>query len=102
MSQPNSLTPVRMSDGCTIYAKILSPSPSKPLLIVHHGAPGISSHAEPEASFGFLSDHFQVLVYDARGSGTSDPQPPYTHKQWVADLDELRYRVPFRYRRGDC
>ena len=90
MSQKDSLTPVRMSDGCTIYAKIISPSSEKPLLIVHHGAPGISSHAEPEASFGFLADHFQVLVYDARGSGTSDLKPPFTHERWVADLDELR------------
>lgn len=62
----------------------------KPLLIVHHGAPGLGSRAEPKFSFGALSDLFRVLVFDARGSGDSGDKPPFTHEQWVADVDALR------------
>ncbi|KAJ7159296.1 alpha/beta hydrolase fold protein [Mycena crocata] len=83
----------QLSDGANIVVKVLGDGPGKPLLIVHHGAPGLSTHTEPEASFGFLADTFRIIVYDARGSGASDLQPPYTHArclQWVADIEELR------------
>jgi proline iminopeptidase len=33
---------------------------------------------------------FKVLVFDMRGSGQSDKKRPYTHAQWVQDIDELR------------
>lgn len=61
-----------------------------PLLIAHHGAPGLGSRAEPRASFGRLADRFRVLVFDARGSGASEGHPPFTHEQWAADVEELR------------
>ncbi|TDD70167.1 alpha/beta hydrolase [Jiangella aurantiaca] len=64
--------------------------PGKPLLIAHHGAPGLGSRKEPTAAFGHLSDLFRVLVFDARGSGKSGDVPPFTHEQWVADIDALR------------
>ncbi|GAC1338666.1 MAG: alpha/beta hydrolase [Candidatus Dormibacteria bacterium] len=64
--------------------------PAAPLLIGHHGAPGLGSHAEPLRSFGPLSDALHVVVFDARGSGASDIAPPFTHAQWVTDVDALR------------
>ncbi|KAH8204511.1 hypothetical protein TruAng_001285 [Truncatella angustata] len=82
---------VTLSDGARLYVKLLGGNKrEKPLVIVLHGAPGLSSHAEPERSFGFLQDQFRVLVYDARGSGTSDQKLPYTDQRWVEDVDELR------------
>jgi pimeloyl-ACP methyl ester carboxylesterase len=45
---------------------------------------------ETEAQFGVFSDLFKVLVFDNRGSGQSDKKRPYTHKQWVQDVEELR------------
>jgi proline iminopeptidase len=65
------------------------PTPYPPI-IAHHGAPGLSSHAEPKAAFGPLSDKHQVITFDARGSGDSEAKPPYTHEQWVADIDAIR------------
>jgi proline iminopeptidase len=59
-------------------------------IIAHHGAPGLGSLAEPRASFGRLSDAYRVVVFDARGSGASDDAEPYTHEQWVADLEGVR------------
>lgn len=64
--------------------------PSAPLLIAHHGAPGLGTRAEPRATFSPLADTFRVLVFDARGSGESEGNPPFTHEQWVADVDALR------------
>ncbi|WP_246016719.1 alpha/beta fold hydrolase [Micromonospora pisi] len=61
-----------------------------PVLIAHHGAPGLGSRAEPRATFSPFADTFRVIVFDARGSGASEGQPPFSHEQWVADVDGLR------------
>jgi len=61
-----------------------------PVLIAHHGGGGIGSLAEPKATFGPLSDKFQVVVFDARGCGLSEGKPPFSHAQWAADVDGLR------------
>ena len=61
-----------------------------PLVIVHHGAPGLGSLAEPRGSFGPLADTYRVLVFDARGSGQSEGNGPLTHAQWAADVEGLR------------
>ncbi|MFK3979338.1 alpha/beta fold hydrolase [Micromonospora sp. NPDC050397] len=61
-----------------------------PVLIAHHGAPGLGSRSEPRATFSPFADTFRVIVFDARGSGASEGQPPFSHEQWVADVDGLR------------
>ncbi|MEV6964153.1 alpha/beta hydrolase [Hamadaea sp. NPDC051192] len=61
-----------------------------PVLIAHHGAPGLGSRAEPRATFAPFADTFRVIVFDARGSGVSEGNGPFTHEQWVADVDALR------------
>src|SRR5690625_7284191 len=62
-------------------------------IIAMRGAHELSTHAEPKAEFGDLADQWQVVTYDARGSGVSDAVPPYTHEQWVADLEALREQL---------
>jgi len=83
---------VQMDDGVHLHVKIHGEEPqtTKPLLIALHGAPGLSTHAEPEASFGHLSGIFRVLVFDARGSGESDLVGPYDHDRWIKDIENLR------------
>lgn len=82
---------VIMDDGVALHVRILGENvASKPLLISLHGAPGISTYREPEASFHFLSDRFRVMVYDARGSGESDHRGPYSHDRWIRDIETLR------------
>lgn len=61
-----------------------------PTMIVHHGAPGLGSRAEPRTAFGPFADICRVVVFDARGSGRSGLTPPFTHEQWVADVEGLR------------
>ncbi|MCG5219504.1 alpha/beta fold hydrolase [Streptosporangium sp. KLBMP 9127] len=64
--------------------------PGKPTMVAHHGAPGLGSLGEPRATFGRFADAFRVIVFDARGSGASEGREPYTHEQWVADVDGVR------------
>lgn len=91
---------VTLSDGARLVVRLLGDSGdrSKPLLIALHGAPGLSSHLEAQSTFSFLTPRFRVLVYDARGSGESDLQPPFTDERWIADIDELRSVVCRRRR----
>jgi proline iminopeptidase len=85
-------TKVQLSDGANLRVRVSGiTEQQKPLLIALHGAPGLSSHTEPESAYSFLADKFRVLVYDARGSGLSDMKGPFTDERWVADVDELRY-----------
>ena len=86
----DTVAQVTMDDGAKLWVKVLGDDPGKPLLVAHHGAPGVSSHLEPEASFGFLANRYRVLVFDARGSGVSDLKEPYSHGRWVEDVDALR------------
>ena len=76
-------------NGNRLAVEVLGP-PGAPVVLTHHGAPGLGSRAEPRASFGRLADTYRVVVFDARGSGASEGRGPYTHEQWAADLDGLR------------
>lgn len=64
--------------------------PDAPAVIVHHGAPGLGSRAEPIRSFGPFADDYRIVTFDARGSGASSDDPPYSHEQWVADIEAIR------------
>ena len=77
-------------NGNPLEVEVLGDDPQAPVMIVHHGAPGLGSRAEPRTSFGSFSDRMRVIVFDARGSGHSGLTPPFTHAQWVADVDALR------------
>jgi proline iminopeptidase len=72
-----------------LLVDILGPE-GGPVLVAHHGAPGLSSHAEPRDSFGRLADAFRVVLFDARGSGESEGNPPFSHAQWADDVEGLR------------
>jgi proline iminopeptidase len=76
-------------NGNRLAVEVLGPDDA-PVLIAHHGAPGLGSRAEPRASFGRLADTYRVVVFDARGSGQSDGEGTFSHEQWAADIDGLR------------
>ncbi|MFG6444187.1 alpha/beta fold hydrolase [Microbacterium sp. P06] len=76
-------------NGARLRLQVLG-EPDAPAIIVHHGAPGLGSRSEPVRSFGPFADEYRIVTFDARGSGESDDAPPYTHEQWVADIDAIR------------
>ncbi|MEO3867759.1 alpha/beta hydrolase [Nonomuraea sp. B12E4] len=75
-------------NGTSLNVEILGDG--EQTVIAHHGAPGLGSLAEPKGSFGRLADAYRVVVFDARGSGQSGQEGPFTHEQWVADVEALR------------
>lgn len=83
---------VQMDDGAKLYVKLHSDTAdkTKPLLIGLHGAQGLITHAELDASLRYLSSSFRVLVFDGRGSGASDKVGPCTHERWMKDIENLR------------
>ncbi|RIV36739.1 alpha/beta fold hydrolase [Micromonospora radicis] len=76
-------------NGAELVVEAFGPE-AGPAMIVHHGAPGLGSRSEPKRSFGPFSDRMRVIVFDARGSGESSDDEPFTHEQWVADVDAIR------------
>lgn len=79
-------------NGAQLVVEVLGPDDA-PAMIVHHGAPGLGSRAEPVRSFGPFADTFRIITFDARGSGASSDTAPFTHEQWVADIEALRERL---------
>ncbi len=55
-----------------------------------HGGPGMSGRGGDWASFQPLADTFRLVSYDQRGSSESEGAEPYSHAQFVADLEALR------------
>jgi proline iminopeptidase len=83
-----SVQRIRINDN-ELAVEVMGPE-GAPVVLAHHGAPGLGSRAEPRASFGRLADEYRVIVFDARGSGESEGSGTFSHEQWAADLDGLR------------
>ena len=58
-----------------------------------HGGPGMSGRGGDWASFQPLADSFRLVSYDQRGSSESEGAEPYSHAQFVADLEALRQEL---------
>jgi proline-specific peptidase len=79
-------------NGARIYYEVHGPDDA-PVLAILHGGPGVGDCRDQVRDYGALADEFRLLFYDARGSGRSEEKPPYTHEQWVADVDELTRQI---------
>lgn len=60
------------------------------VFVTLHGGPGMSGRGGDWATFQPLTDSFRLLSYDQRGSGESEGAEPYSHAQFVSDLEALR------------
>lgn len=59
-------------------------------IVTLHGGPGMSSRAGDWAAFQPLTDTYRLISYDQRGNGESEGAEPYSHAQFVEDLEALR------------
>ncbi len=75
-------------NGARLYYELHGPEDAAAVVVLH-GGPGLADCRDQVRDFGALASDFRLLFYDARGCGRSEPRPPYTHAQWVEDLDEL-------------
>lgn len=58
-----------------------------------HGGPGMGSRKGDWATFQPLTDTFRLISFDQRGNGESEGREPYSHEQFVADLEGLRQKL---------
>src|SRR5699024_961873 len=72
-----------------IYYEIKG-NPNGETIFFIHGGPGMSDCRGDVKTFSDLQDTYQLVFLDNRGSGRSEEVPPYTHKQWVEDIEALR------------
>lgn len=79
-------------NGARLYYETLGDE-GAPALVLLHGGPGVGDCRDQVRDYGALQDEYRLLFYDARGSGRSEERPPYTHAQWVDDIDALTRQV---------
>lgn len=65
----------------------------KPPFVTLHGGPGMGSRKGDWAAFQPLTDTYRLISYDQRGNGESEGREPYSHEQFVADLEALRQKL---------
>lgn len=78
-------------NGARLHCETLGPDDA-PALVILHGGPGVGDCRDQVRDYGPLADEYRLLLYDSRGSGRSEERPPYTHDQWVDDVDALTRR----------
>jgi proline iminopeptidase len=73
------------SDGVRLWT--ISEGSGRPVVLCN-GGPGCCDYLAPVAAM--LDDTAQVIRFEGRGCGRSDPQPPYTVETCLADLEAVR------------
>ncbi|WLD93051.1 alpha/beta fold hydrolase [Alkalihalobacillus sp. AL-G] len=80
---------IREINGCSLYYEIYGEGNDDTIFFIH-GGPGLGDCRGDVQTFLDLSDRFQTVFLDMRGSGRSADVPPFTHEQWIDDIDALR------------
>ena len=76
-------------NDCNIYYEVLGEGNAETIFFIH-GAPGLGDCRNDIKAFSTLASEYQLVFLDMRGSGRSEDVPPYTHKQWTADIEQLK------------
>lgn len=74
---------------CEIYYEIHGKEDGETIFFIH-GGPGMSDSRGDVSAFSALGDQYKLVFMDMRGSGRSEEKGPYTHEQWIDDIDALR------------
>ncbi|MFZ3590445.1 alpha/beta fold hydrolase [Bacillus sp. DJP31] len=76
-------------NNCQLYYEVLGEEHKETILFIH-GGPGLGDCRGDVLSFAPLASTYRLVFIDMRGSGRSQDVAPYTHDQWVEDINELR------------
>lgn len=79
-------------NGCKIYYEIHGNENGETIFFIH-GGPGMGDCRSDIQAFSPLGDEYRLVFFDMRGSGRSETKPPFTHEQWVSDIDEIRKQL---------
>lgn len=76
-------------NGNNTYYEVQGQESGKAIIFIH-GGPGLTDCRIDIKAFSSLGNKFKLIFLDLRGSGRSESNPPFTHEQWTADIEELR------------
>ncbi|MCA1036655.1 MULTISPECIES: alpha/beta fold hydrolase [Bacillus] len=76
-------------NGNELYYEVHGNREGDPIFFIH-GAPGLGDCRGDIKAFSPLGDKYKLIFMDMRGSGRSEGNPPFTHEQWTADIEEMR------------
>jgi proline iminopeptidase len=76
-------------NGNNTYYEVQGQEGGKAIIFIH-GGPGLMDCRTDIKAFSSLGDKYKLIFLDLRGSGRSESNPPFTHEQWTADIEELR------------
>jgi len=76
-------------NDCQLYYEVHGNENGHPIFFIH-GGPGLGDCRADVHTFAPLGDQFKLIFLDMRGSGRSEEKPPFTHDQWIDDIDQLR------------
>jgi proline iminopeptidase len=62
-------------------------------ILTLHGGPGLGSRDNDWSSFLPFADTHRVISFDQRGNGESEGAEPYSHEQFVSDIEALRQQL---------
>lgn len=62
-------------------------------ILTLHGGPGLGSRDNDWGSFLPFADTHRVISFDQRGNGESEGAEPYSHEQFVSDIEALRQQL---------
>ncbi len=62
-------------------------------ILTLHGGPGLGSRDNDWGSFLPFADTHRVISFDQRGNGESEGAEPYSHEQFVSDIEGLRQQL---------
>lgn len=62
-------------------------------ILTLHGGPGLGSRENDWGSFLPFADTHRVISFDQRGNGESEGAEPYSHEQFVSDIEGLRQQL---------
>ena len=79
-------------NNCELYVEQYGVENEKSIVFIH-GAPGLGDSRADKNAFLSLSDTYRLVFVDMRGSGRSEERPPYSHEQWISDIEELRKKL---------
>lgn len=77
---------------CKLFYEILGEEHDQTIFFIH-GGPGLGDCRADVQSFAPLASQFRLVFLDMRGSGRSEDVPPYSHDQWVEDINEVRKHI---------
>ncbi len=76
-------------NGAELYVARMGMDHARTIVFLH-GGPGLGDSRADIATFEPLAKDFHLVFLDLRGSGKSSETPPFTHEQWVEDIEQLR------------